>query len=577
MFPLCLFFSLWSTAARAGAASNKVEASDALYWAHQSALAFGFLFAMILAGAAFARPEAVNNVPTFPKYMTSRRQYRLGAFIFISIATFFFYVMVNLHKEVIQLALLIKPDIEGLKQLKEALADGEVPGLVVVCAISAIYMYLLHTEGEWNVLLAFRNLIRQWINIPRLVNDLVGRISSSLEVPATSIREIVEASRNSNLVAPDFQKARGTPDRIWAELSYMKRWLEKKEVAGADTTFFKDKSFLYQETLKLYREKAIVFRGIKSGLSSLSPEDSADLLSDLNSLRNDFSRIVACYIVYRNGNEDDLIKEAKTFGLPYENAPVLNPLRYILIYLISVVLSVYLGVYASAIVFDIYSGSSILDAFAAQDPDLVQKWIVLSLSNYGFAIAGVLAVRFVFWEKTGEPSFITTYAWSFFVAAFLGPVGLTAAVEFYHPEVSLLVTLKNMLQWGIGPGVIAVYVSYFLDRQTSSALPDVVHSHNSIVTRIETSFWFALLTIIIQLPPLLSFKPYSASAWSNPKLHFVAAGTTFLLTLSLGIVAQFGLRKPTRLSAPPHTPGSSPGSRAEIENLASNLDAQGHA
>ena len=398
------------------------------------------------AAAAFARPEAVNDVPTFPKYMTSRRQYHVGRAIFVLSATFFFYLLINLHNEVIQVALLLNPDIEGLKQLKEALADSTAPSLIVVCTIAAIYLYLLHTEAEWNLLLAFRNVIRQWIDIPRLVNEIVGKINSSLEVPATYISKVVEAAQSSALAEPDFKKDRGTLDRIWAELSYMKWWLKEKEVAGADATFFKDKSFRYDETIKLYREKALTLKGIKSGITSLSAEDGIDLFNDLNSLRDKLSRIVACYIVYRNASENDLSKEVKAFGLPYERAEVLNPLKYIAIYLVSVVLSVYVGVYASAIIFDVYSGgSSIFDALANQSSDLVQKWVFLSLSNYGLAIAAVLAVRFVFWEETGEPSLVTTYAWSFLVAFLLGPVGLTAVIKFYNPAVSILAIFKHVI------------------------------------------------------------------------------------------------------------------------------------
>ena len=60
--------------------------------AHVAITVLGCFIAVHLALQAFARPVQIANAPTFPKYMTSPQQYRLGSFIFIFFALQFFLV-----------------------------------------------------------------------------------------------------------------------------------------------------------------------------------------------------------------------------------------------------------------------------------------------------------------------------------------------------------------------------------------------------------------------------------------------------------------------------------------------------
>ena len=55
---------------------------------------------------------------------------------------------------------------------------------------------------------------------------------------------------------------------------------------------------------------------------------------------------------------------------------------------------------------------------------------------------------------------------------------------------------------------------------------------------------FACFTIVLQLPQLLALKAVPGAAWDTSKLRVVAVGATFVVTLSLALVSQFGLRPP---------------------------------
>jgi hypothetical protein len=110
----------------------------------------------------------------------------------------------------------------------------------------------------------------------------------------------------------------------------------------------------------------------------------------------------------------------------------------------------------------------------------------------------------------------------------------------------LLQVFYYTLKWGLGPALVAVYISYYLDRQTCHDLPDINHSSATVGWRLLNCIGFAAITLFLMLPPLLAIEAEAGEAWDTGKLRFVASGTVFLLALGLAIAAQFALRKGTQ-------------------------------
>jgi len=155
---------------------------------------------------------------------------------------------------------------------------------------------------------------------------------------------------------------------------------------------------------------------------------------------------------------------------------------------------------------------------------------------------------------------LLTYCWTFLVAFLTGPFGLAMAAHFFGPAkyqaMPLLEVYRNTLKWGIGPALIGVYISYYLDRQTCPDLPNINHSYSTIGWRLLNCFGFAAITLFLLLPPLLALKAEPDAAWDTSKLRFVATGTMFFIAFGLALAAQFALRKGTPEASPmlaPHT------------------------
>jgi hypothetical protein len=387
-----------------------------------------------------------------------------------------------------------------------------------------------------------RDVIQSWISVPHLAKQIIAQIQFSLHVPLQVVSDVI-ASSNGVVVEQDFYKDVNTPDRKWAQTCYMKWWLSSRLDSGGDATFFTEESFAFNKHVDDFSKTSRDMGVWKSG--SIADPVTRELPATVDDLHGRFSRLVACYLIYRNGSKKELYREAFKFGITLSDEAPENPLRYWIVYMIALMGSVWVGVHASAIGYDLVTGNGLK---MAQDPNLALKWVMYSVTNFGLAIIVILLLRFLassLKSDVGE-SHLVTYCWTFLVAFLVGPAGLTIAAHFFAPNRAnepLYLLYYDMLNWGLGPALVCVYISYYLDRQTYADLPNIVHSFGTLGWRLVNCFGFAATTLFLLLPPLLAIQGSPGAAWNEYKLRFVASGATFCVALGLALAAQFALRK----------------------------------
>jgi hypothetical protein len=554
---ICLIF--FTLAADAALAQEPNGAPDAalMWWAHLALTVLGVAVAVRCAYQAFDRRDLqLADVPTFPKYMTSQQQYRLGSFVYMFFAASFFLLLVYLHKEVVAVAKVFDTPLSST--IIDAVNSSSAPYLLIIAVMGIVYLYLLTKEAPWNVLLMMRDVIQAWISIPSLASDLVAQIQCCLRVPADAVAKVVRDWPGVN--AQDFSKAKKAIDRKWAEVCYMRSWLGARQESGSDITFFAEKTFTFDKLLEKFDETAVEIEKVKPG--------STDQLAELvTTLHKNFSRLVACYLIYRNDDRARLAADAENFGITLKSPIHDNPLGYSIVYILTLVVCVYVGVYLSAIIYDsIFGGTALYDAVAHQDGANIHTWIIYSSGNYGLTIILILSLRLGA-RAVGvgrSQSYLVTYCWTFLIALLTGPVILTLLAKYVQPiepyaSMELPEAFFKLLVWGLGPALISVYISYYLDRQTASDLPNIDHSLSTVGWRLVNSFGFGAVTVFILLPSLLSIPETPAVDWTAEKLRFVSAGTTFLLSAGLALAAQFALRKRSNASRDTVAAGSPAG------------------
>jgi hypothetical protein len=512
--------------------------------AHWAITLLGLVVAGRLAWQAFGRAVTIGEVPTFPRYMTSRQQYRFGSFVFVLFSCGFFLLLVHENRDVIALAPLVPSIPESVLQ---AAKDQSAPYLVVIAAMGVVYLYLLTKEAQWNVLLMMRDVIQSWISVPQLAKQIIALIRFSLRIPQDVLPKVM--ANSPEVVEQDFRKDSNTPDRMWAEICYMKWWLTQGRDAGDDATFFTEESFGFEKLTEEFQQASLTMSlwksGAPAGLAALQ------ITQSIKDLFSRFARLVACYLIYRNGSRTDLRNEAGKFGIKVDAPLHDNPMRYWIVYIVVLIGSVYIGVTVSAVAYDLLEGKGLV---LAQDPNRLLAWVMYSLCNYGLAIVVILLLQFAVSSLTGDSSqsHLTTYCWTFLVAVVVGPCGLTVAVHYFGQgnlqQMPFISLYYSLLRWGLGPALVTVYISYYLDRQSYSDLPEIDSSVGTIAWRLLNCCGFAAISVFLLLPPLLSLTAPGAT-WETNKLRVIAAGTTFCVAFGLALAAQFGLKKEPRAMA----------------------------
>ncbi|NPU15678.1 hypothetical protein HL666_33490 [Bradyrhizobium sp. 83002] len=532
----------------------EIDASVVTQWA---ITLLGLATAARLAWSAFGRDVAVDEFPTIPRYMTNRSQYLLGSIAYTLFACGVFLVLVREHQPILA---MIPPGIIPEPILK-AIDENSAPYLAVVAAMGAVYLYLLTKEADWNLLLGMRDVIHLWISVPQLAKEIIAQIRYALRVSEKVIPLVVANSRA--LTERDFQKDRQTPDRLWAEICYMNWWLQKGHEAGNDATFFTEASFGYDKLIAEFEQTSWTMKQRKSG--SVATFAIVDFDQGIKRLHSRFARLIACYLIYRNGSRRALCAEAREFGVDVDAPVIQNPLQYWIIYAVVLIAAAHLGVYLSAVAFDALQGQGLV---MGQDSGRMLAWVLYSMSNFGFAIGLVLVLRLAAHSlgSAFDQSPMVTYCWTFLVAFAAGPFGLALAVHVFGEDASRALPFSDlyfrMLRWGLGPALVSVYISYYLDRQSCSALPDIDMSPSRIFWRNLNCLAFSLGVVFLLLPSLFTLLAPEGAVWDTNKLRFLATGTTFGIAYGLALAAQFALVKPGQ------TVGVDPRSPAAMNNSA---------
>ena len=405
-----------------------------------------------------------------------------------------------------------------------------------------------------------RDVIQRWISIPQLSGQIIAQIRYSLRVPEDVIADVIASS--TGVLEQDFYKDPNTPDRIWAETCYMKWWLIQGQDAGEDATFFTEESFGFEKLLDGFQQTSLAYGTMEIGVYKSA--NCSTFLRRSRSVNNQFSRLVACYLIYRNGSKSELCAEADKFGIEVSAAGSENPLRYWIVYAIALMASVYIGVYASAISYDLLTGQGLK---FEQDANRVLAWVMYTLSNYGLAIFVVFLLRYIVAGAANRSEPIPSYhilldIYDCIRRGAIRTDGRCASSWTKHAcqHAVRRSMLSICLNGASDRRVVSVYMFLLSqDRQTYYDLPNIDHSYATFGWRLLNCVGFAAMTVFLLLPPLLSLAEHKLNPiWSLEKLRFVATGATFSVALGLALAAQFALRKGTNEVAPAMEPRTSP-------------------
>jgi hypothetical protein len=518
-----------------------------LYSAQAVLLLLGLAFAAYWAFEAFdTTPVKLGDGPALPRYMTQPSQYRLGAIAFVGICLLVYSLIAYFHKELLPLVAIVAPELH--QTIDKSMHDGSLAYPLVVIFSAAIFVSLLKVEKDWNPLFVLRRVVHGWVSIPQLANALMVMTRDELLVPPEARADVARNPDTPYVTVDDFDKDRRSLDRHWAELCYIRFWLERHRAQGSHYTFFNEPSFAWEQLRADYGNVRDRIVPLKRG-DVTDTNIFADVADKVDLLRRQYCRLAACFLVFKNQTQRNALGDAKRFGVTIDpGVPRANPLRYAVIFFVAIMLAIYFGVTLSAIVWDLLHGH--FDAALSQDSELVTRWICYALGSYGMPILAILLLRYLGWTNDpGQPnSYIVSYATIFLVAVGVSTICLAITIKlvgYGQPAtMDFLELVATRFKWSISPAVVCVYIAYHVDRQIDPFLPDIgSHEAWRLPQRLMSCVFFGLLVTGFSALPTLSIAA-STSAWPVEKLRMVVIGTTFFIGLIMAVVGEFCLIKP---------------------------------
>jgi len=217
------------------AAAQNVGASqsDAFpYMAQAALLLLGMAFAGYWAYEAFDTPPIkLGDGPTLPRYMTQPAQYRLGVIAYVGACLMVYALIAYFHRDLLPLVGAIMPELH--KTIERSMTDGSLTYPLVVIFSAAIFVSLLKVEKDWNPLFVLRRVVHGWVSIPQFANAIMVMARDELLVPVEARAEVASAPDAPYVTVGDFDKDRRSLDRHWAELCYIRLWLEHYRAQGS--------------------------------------------------------------------------------------------------------------------------------------------------------------------------------------------------------------------------------------------------------------------------------------------------------------------------------------------------------
>jgi hypothetical protein len=519
------------------------------YWVGSSfVILLGILFTVGNSKTVFDQPINISDIRTPPRYLTRRKPFFLAKATFVGFCLAAYAFSLIFYRQIPTLIQFVPSIAQSeLANIVKTIDDKTHPSwLVTVVGITIGFFYLLKTDFPGNVIYQFRSLVYSSISVPFACKRICEQIQHSLDVPE-HYQQALANDTDLHIAVGDFGLSATDVLRQWAEIAYLDRWIRTQKEAFPSCEIFSDASFASPKV----HNQFIALRELMYLYSAEQPdaESLAAITELLKELRSHHARYVSCLLLTQAGNRLEFYKACKNVGIDPGPVSPGNPIVYSALYVVVLATTVVLGPYLFAVAYDIFLGVGVNGAIFDQNTDYMKRWLISGLAVYFSPIFFILLIRNVAWQISPIRTYasLVTYAWVF-VAAFIISTtgGVIARVALHRSEFvaweQVAESLWITMPWSIGPALNSLYINYYLDRQADPAKEDIVQTRETIVPRLISALAFTTIIVILSLL-IVAYQRLVGNIWSREETQVIVVGTIALITFSLCLVAQFGLRK----------------------------------
>jgi hypothetical protein len=507
----------------------------------------GLLFARSFSGEVFERAVAASGVPTPTRYLVRRRPFFYGKIIYVCFCLGVYIFLLVFYQEIPALVELLPGAAKAqFAEYVAVIEDSSHPSLLVTTvALTTAFLQAVRNDFPGNVMYLFRSIVYSSISVTFAYDRIRERILNGLHVPAHD-RQVLASDPALGIVLVHFNLPATDIRRQWAELAYMRRWVESTRALGPGHAIFTEASFDLSRSSNRFVALRELIRGYK--IAPSDPDRQAAMAEILEELRHIYARYMSCLLLTLAGSRQSLHDLCRDAGIDPGPMAAENPIGYSAIYVITLAGAVVVGPYLFAAGYDLVTGTGADAAFLQQNMDFVHRWLIKGLAVYFSPIFVVLVIRYIAWRVSPVRSYasLVTYAWisiCVFATSVLGGV-LTSILSHIGPVDTEDVErfLWVSAPWSVGPALTCLYINYYLDRQADPAKENIVQTPATFLIRLFSVLRFTAAIVVFSLL-VVAQQHYAGNGWTEQKTRVVVLGTVALITMSLCMVAQFGLRK----------------------------------
>ena len=424
--------------------------------------------------------------------MTQPSQYRLGVIAFVGTCLLVYALIADFHQDLLPIVAALNPELARI--IEKSMKDGSLSYPLVVIFSAAIFVCLLKIEQDWNPIFVLRRVVHGWVSIPQIANALMVMMRDELVVPVDARANVAGDLDTPYVTVGDFDKDRRSLDRHWAELCYIRLWLERHRAQGSHFTFFNEPSFAWDQLQTDYDNARARIAPLKRG-DVTDTNIFADVAGKVELVAPPVLPARRMFFLSsRTRRRRDALRDAKQFGVTITpDAPRANPLRYSAIFAVAIIAAIYFGVSLSAITWDLLHHNRA----TPESSEIATRWMYYALANYGMPIMAVLLLRYLGWksDRSQPNSYLISYATIFLVALCVAAACLTVAQDGRPAAVPMEgfgQQLYKNIKWGVSPAVVSIYIAYHVDRQIDPLLPDIgSFEHRRFPQRLMSCVFFA--------------------------------------------------------------------------------------
>lgn len=527
-----------------------LENTNLLYFVEFVIAIIGSCIAAYLAHQAFEkRAVPFQGIPILPRYMVRKRVYLAGVVVYVIVASIIFIAMVFYYKEIHPWSVyIIGEELWGV--IDDIISKYQVSIVSYVIFSSIIYFLLMKLDVPWNPLILLRKLVQQFVGIPRKATLLANMIKDNLEVPR-DLRNVICPDENVLVNDATFELNRDAVERRWAEISYMKFWLDTVREKGDLVIFFNEPNIGYESIVDGNDSEYSKTANLVSRLVDGDQIDLSCLGDNIRPLHVKFCRLVACCLIYSSSSEKRLWEKAKKFGINSDVTVVTTRILSVLLFLVGVLISVPLGVVVSAIVSDFVNqdGLKIIvgggESISGISQVIITKWTIYTVGMYFLPIFFLIMSRYIFelwdiWTDFGNEYF---YAISFISAMLISGMVIAIGQKYFegnYPESSLISLYLKFWPWTLAPSVMNALVAYRMDKGMKYAANGKINLNRFTVNVIFSGLIVSIIVLSITylekpVMPGLTFQQFV----------FLAVGAAFSIGCVIGALAGAGVRRST--------------------------------